>query len=323
MASDLPPLTTSDTRASSISAIPMHEVEPSPVDVDDDDPNALLPAPATAPSSSSSSKLWSFSSTTNFLGLTPSRMLHILSATQKYSTLPPTIYLAMHYANTALIPLATRSAIQSDRYLLLTRPYYQSFPLEPLLIFAPIITHVLSGVALRLYRRRLTAKRHGAETHAQRKTIRYAPLSTTSAAGYALYPMFVAHVAMQRVVPNKVEGSSAGVGLRFFAHGVAQDPWFANTFYAVFVAVASWHFVTGAAKYLRLSREYVTEGGESGAVRRKWRTRIVNGVAAAVASLWIAGGLGVVGRAGPGVGWEAKNWDRIYAAVPLLGRLFR
>ncbi|KAL6241164.1 hypothetical protein RBB50_011843 [Rhinocladiella similis] len=318
MSSDLPPLTTSDTRASSISAVPMHEVDPSPVDVDDDnDKNRLLPTPATSSSSSS------FSSTTNFLGLTPSRTIHILSTTQKYATLPPTLYLAMHYTNTALIPLLTRSATESDRYLLLTRPYYQSFPLEPLMIFAPVVAHVLSGVALRLYRRRLTAKRHGAETHAQRRKIPYPPLSATSAAGYVLYPMFVAHVLMQRIIPNKVEGSSAGVGLRFFAHGVAHDPWFANAFYAVFVGLASWHFVTGAAKYLRLSREYITEGGESGAVRRKWRGRIVGGVAAVVASLWIAGGLGVVGRAGAGVGWEAKNWDRIYAAVPGLGRLFR
>ncbi|KAJ9634308.1 hypothetical protein H2204_006385 [Knufia peltigerae] len=322
MSSDLPPLTTTDTRASSISAVPMHEVDPSPVDADDDgdEKNPLLPTPATSSSRTSSS---SSSSSTNFLGLTPSRTIHILGTIQKYAVVPPTLYLSMHYTNTALIPLVTQSAIESDRYLLLTRPYYQSFPLEPLMIFAPVVAHVLSGIALRVYRRRLTARRHGAETHSQRRKIPYPPLSPTSAAGYLLYPMFVAHVAMQRVIPQKVEGSSAGVGLRYFAHGVAHDPWFSNTFYAAFVAVASYHFVTGAAKYLRLSREYVVEGGESGARRKKWRGRMINGVAAAVASLWIAGGLGVVGRSGAGVGWEAKNWDRIYAAVPLLGRLFQ
>jgi hypothetical protein len=318
--SDLPPLTTSDTR-SSISAIPMHELEPSPVDEEPSDSSS--PFYPSNPSDIDESKLPHASRTsTNFLGLTPARTLHLLSSVQKYATLPPALYLTMHYTNTALIPLLTRNAVEADKYLLLTRPYYQSFPLEPLLIFAPIVTHVVSGVALRIYRRRINAMRHGAETRADRRTIPWPKLSLTSAAGYILYPMFVAHVLMQRIIPQKVEGSSAGVGLRYFAHGVAHDPIIANAFYTVFVSVASYHFVSGAAKYLKLSSEYVTEGGQSGAMRRKWTRRAVNGIAATVAALWIAGGLGVVGRAGKGVGWEASNWDKIYAAMPLVGRFF-
>jgi len=136
-----------------------------------------------------------------------------------------------------------------------------------------------------------------------------------------MYPMFAAHVLVNRIVPKNVEGSSAGVGLRYFAHGMALDPVLGNLGYAIFLTVASFHFVTGAAKYLKLSREYVTEGGKEGAVKKKWRGRIVNGVAAAVAAVWIAGGLGVVGRGGKGVGWEASNWNKIYKAVPLLGPL--
>ena len=95
----------------------------------------------------------------------------------------------MHYTNTALIPLFTQSLQTSDNLLLLTRPYYQSFPLEPLLIFAPIATHILSGLTLRLYRRRQIALRHGAETHIERQSIKWPKLSLTSALGYALYPM--------------------------------------------------------------------------------------------------------------------------------------
>lgn len=314
---DLPPLTTSDTR-SSISAVPMYEVEPSPVDEDDQpeyptNPSDVEKQPLPPPAHN----------TTNFLGLSPSTTLKVLSGLQKYSTYPPTIFLTFHYTNTALIPLITRSAGESDRYLLLTRPYYQSFPLEPLIIFVPIITHVLSGVALRIYRRRVSAFRHGAETHSQRKSIPWPKVSLTSALGYALYPMFALHALTMRFTPKNVEGSSAGVGLRYFAHGVAHDPWITNIGYTIFVSVASWHFVTGAAKFLKLSKEYITEGGQSGQLRKKWRGRIINGIATLSAAIWVAGGLGVIGRSGKGTGWEANNWDKIYKAVPLVGRTFQ
>ena len=310
--SDLPPLTTIDTR-SSISNVPMHEVEPSPVDEE-------APDYPTNPSDIDPEKLPPSShTTTNFLGLTPSTTLRTLSFLQKYSTLPPTIYLAMHYTNTALIPLVTQNVHEADKYLLLTRPYYQPFPLEPLLIFAPILTHIVSGVSLRIYRRRVNATRHGAETHAQRRKIPWPKFSLTSALGYSLYPMFVAHVLAMRIIPKKIEGNSAGVGLRYFAHGIAHNPIIGNIAYATFVSVASFHFVTGAAKFLKLSRDYITEGGQSGAAKKKWRGRVVNAIAAAVAAFWIAGGLGVVANSGMGVGWEASNWDKIYRAIPIAG----
>ncbi|KPI37484.1 uncharacterized protein AB675_10390 [Cyphellophora attinorum] len=299
----------------SISSVPMHEIEPSPVD-EEEDPFESLPLPAT------SKKTETSSNGTNFLGLTPSRTVHLLSSIQKYATVGPSLYLALHYTNTALIPLFTQSLSKSDNLLLLTRPYYQSFPLEPVLIFLPVITHVASGIALRIYRRRQNAKRHGAETHNERRSIPWPKLSLTSALGYALYPMFVAHVLVNRITPQKVEGGSSGVGLRYFAYGVSRHPWFANLGYAAMLSVASWHFVGGAAKYLKLSREYVTDGGDWGARRRRRRGWIINAISAAVAGAWIAGGLGVIGRAKNGGwrSWETVNWDKIYQAVPVVGK---
>lgn len=60
---------------------------------------------------------------------------------QKYSTYAFTIFASFHITNTSIIPLVTRSVPASEPYLLLTRPYYQSFPLEPLLVTLPIATH--------------------------------------------------------------------------------------------------------------------------------------------------------------------------------------
>ena len=73
---------------------------------------------------------------------------------QKYSSYAFTIFGAFHIANTSIIPLITRNVQSADTYLLLTRPYYQSLPFEPILITGALGLHISSGIALRLFRRR-------------------------------------------------------------------------------------------------------------------------------------------------------------------------
>jgi hypothetical protein len=292
----------------------LQELDPSPVEspnVDASNPEKDTESGAYFPPTRSSI------STT--LGLHPTTVSNTLLTLQKYSVVPPSLYLLGHYTSTALVPLFTQDIYSAERTLLLTRPYYQSWPLEPLLIFAPIATHILSGIALRIHRRRISAKRHGGDTFAERRKIAWPKVSLTSALGFALYPMLAAHVVVNRVTPLKVEGGSSGVGLRYFAHGIAKHPVMSNIGYAVMVSVASWHFVGGAAKFLKASTEYVTGFGEEGRQKRQRRSWLINGIAALVAAGWIAGGLGVIGRAGAGTGWEAKNWDAILQQVPLLG----
>ncbi|KAK2846359.1 hypothetical protein FQN49_005797, partial [Arthroderma sp. PD_2] len=67
------------------------------------------------------------------LGLSSHSWQYWLSAIQKYSTYPPTLFLGLHFTNTALIPLATQSVPESETFLLLTRPIYQAPGLEPLI----------------------------------------------------------------------------------------------------------------------------------------------------------------------------------------------
>ena len=292
----------------------LQELDPSPVESPNTD--------AASPEKDAESGTYfppSRPSTSTTLGFHPTTVSNTLLALQKYSVIPPSLYLLGHYTSTALVPLFTQDIYAAERTLLLTRPYYQSFPLEPLLIFAPIATHVLSGIALRIHRRRISAKRHGGDTYAERRRIAWPKVSLTSALGFALYPMLAAHVIVNRMTPLKVEGGSSGVGLRYFAHGIAKHPVVSNVGYAVMVSVASWHFVGGAAKFLQVSKEYVTGVGDEGRRKRQRRAWLINIVAALVAAGWIAGGLGVVGRAGAGTGWEAKNWDAILRKVPLLG----
>jgi tRNA (guanine26-N2/guanine27-N2)-dimethyltransferase len=51
--------------------------------------------------------------------------------------------------------------------------------------------------------------------------------------------------------------------------------------------------------------------------RKMWW--IVHGISALGTAIWLAGGLGIVGRGGRGSGWESKNWDDIYRNVPVIG----
>ena len=259
------------------------------------------------------------SASTSTLGLSSSTISRTLQTLQKYSTYPFLFYAAIHITNTSFIPLWTRNLHTADSYLLLTRPYYQSPILEKAVVFGPLAIHVLSGIALRVYRRRIIARRHGAETHRERKRIPWPKLSLQSAIGYLLYPLVVGHMYINRILPLQEEGGSSGVGLRFVAHGFTKHPYVDHIGYGVLIALGSWHIIGGTAKWLRVSQEYVTIAGDYGRKVRRRRGWIINGLSAAVALIWMAGGLGIVGRGGKGSLWEARGWDALYKKVPVIG----
>ena len=147
-------------------------------------------------------------------------------------------------------------------------------------------------------------------------------LSLTSLSGYILYPLAAAHVFVNRILPLKVDGDSSGVGLRYFSHGFQRHPLILGAGYVGLLGIASFHFVTGAGKFLKLGPEYVVRGGEDGRRERVMRGWVINGVAGLMWVVWVAGGLGVVGRGVGGVSasaWEAKGWDNLLGRVPLIG----
>ncbi|KAL2005037.1 hypothetical protein VTN00DRAFT_2887 [Thermoascus crustaceus] len=317
------------------SLISMQELEPSPVEEAPPDlkSGAYFPKREVDPSSEQGGFAGKFSFLS--LGLSGHRWDYWLSTLQKYSTYPPTLFFVLHIANTSLIPLATRTVPASEPYLLLTRPIYQAPSLEHVVLTVPIITHVVSGITLRSIRGRRRARLYGAETRAQRYLLKSWPKPSVQARlGYALLPLLGVHVLVNRLVPLAVEGGSSGVGLGYVAHGFARSPAFWNLYYIVFVAAGVWHIVGGWATWMgwRVTTARHTRG-ESGSIhggylgymespeqtKRKNRMwRIVHGIAAVGTAIWLAGALGVVGRGGPGSGWEAKNWDALYRSVPVI-----
>lgn len=296
----------------------LQELEPSPVD---ETPSGTT-ADSYFPGSTSSS-----SSTSNTLGLSFSghSSIYYLSRLQKYSSYVFTAYAAAHIANTSIIPLITRSVPESERYVLLTRPYYQGIPFEPLLIVVPLWTHVLSGVALRVVRRNLNARRYGATERQDKPSFLSAQfwprVSGISKLGFALAPLVVGHVFINRAIPQQFAGGQSNVNLSYVSHAFAKHPIISYAGFSALIAIGAWHMTWGWAKWMGWTPEQVTvaAGGER-EIAKKRRWYVLNGLAAAMTALWMAGGFAVVGRGGPAPGYIGKLYDEMYRRIPMVGR---
>jgi Protein of unknown function (DUF1691) len=181
----------------------------------------------------------------------------------------------------------------------------------------PLLAHIGSGVALRLYRRHQLAKRYGYENHEQRQRLRGPSVSGTSLLGYILLPLVTGHVFINRVIPVWIEGDSSGVGLGFVSHGFAKQGVLSFAGYSALIAVGAWHFVWGGAHWLGFTPRSIS-ADRAGAKKRRLYT--LNALSAGVAGLWMAGGLGVVGRGGATGGWVGRGYDELYSRIPVVGR---
>ncbi|KAF8859849.1 hypothetical protein BDZ45DRAFT_589130 [Acephala macrosclerotiorum] len=294
-----------ESTASQDTLLSLQQLDPSPIDTPLDLEKELPDLPPAPPRSST-------------LGLSGGghSSVYYLTRLQKYSTYAFTVFASFHITNTSIIPLITRSVPASENYLLLTRPYYQSFPLEPLLITLPIATHVLSGLALRIHRRNANLRRYGAvgvsvSDRFKRRLRVWPVVSWASLSGYVLTPLVVGHAFVNRLLPWIYEGGSSSVGLSFVSHGFAKHPFVAWTGYVTLIGVGAGHFAWGIARF----QGWIPIGNDKKAKRRWWT---INGAAVALVALWMAGGLGVVARGGKSDGWVGKGYDLLYSKIPLV-----
>lgn len=255
---------------------------------------------------------------------------------QKYSSYAFTLFASIHLANTSIIPLIARSVPASETYLIQARELYQSPLAEPLLVGLPILTHVASGIALRLARRSQNIRRYGAATPnlaarewssrekaaAAPSPSAWPPLSWISAGGYAYLGLLGAHVVVNRVLPLVADGDSANIGLGFVSHGFARHGPVAWAAYVGLIGVGCGHMVWGAAKWLGVAPSTASFWGRTSLgvdrlerKRRRRRWYAVHGVSVVTAGVWAAGGLGVVALGGPAIGWVGTLYDGLYARV--------
>ncbi|QIW95116.1 hypothetical protein AMS68_000634 [Peltaster fructicola] len=258
------------------------------------------------------------------IGLSQHSPIWYLTRIQKYSSIAFTAFTTAHIVNTSIIPLVTQSVPASEPYLLLTRPYYQSWPIaEPLFVIAPLSVHIASGVALRLYRRRVNAKRYGAETRSEKKLFSAAlwpKVSGTSKLGFVGVPLLLGHTFINRAIPNQFPGGSSNVGLAYVSHAFAKHPLISAAGFTALISVLVFHTTWGWAKWLGFTPDQTTALGVERQLIKKRRWYIINGVAGAVVALWMAGSFGVVGRAGEAPGWVGKMYEEMYQKIPIFGR---
>jgi hypothetical protein len=234
---------------------------------------------------------------------------------QKYSSYAFTVFASFHIANTSIIPLFTRSVSDSSRFLLLTRPYYQSSIAEPLLVGIPFMAHISSGIALRFYRRRQALRRYGAESHRDRKKIPWPPVSGTSMLGYALTMLTGFHIWSTRILPLYMHGDSSLISLEYISHGFKLHPLVSFAGFSALVGVGTWHITWGWARWLGLTPNQVTDTDSRRHLIKKRRWYGINAASILVTGLWLAGGLGIVGRGGKTDGWIGKEFDELYGAI--------
>lgn len=297
----------------------LQELEPSPVDETpstyNEDNKGYFPDKSSGTSSPKS---------TNSLGLSQHSPAWYLTRIQRYSSYAFSAFAVAHIANTSLIPLATGSVQASEGSLLLTRPYYQSWPIaEPFLIILPLAAHISSGLALRLYRRNVNARRYGAETRSEKKQYRdklWPAVSGISKLGFAAMPLLAGHVFVNRAVPLDFPGGSTNIGLSYVSHAFAKHPVVSFAGFAALISVTVFHTTWGWAKWLGFTPDQSTAVGYERQMAKKRRWYVINAVAAATTALWMAGGFGIVGRGGEAGGWVGRMYDEMYQSIPFVGK---
>jgi hypothetical protein len=288
----------------------MHEIDPTPeVDIEAEAPGYNEKRPTLS------------RSTTNALGISHSSTIYYLTAVQRYSSYVFSAFGVMHIVNTSIMPLVTQSVPASEKYMLLTRPYYGSPLAEPLIVLIPMWAHVLSGLALRIYKRNLNARRYGESYSKENQKsflVKFWPhLSTVSKLGYQFVPLIVGHMVINRVIPKLYNGSAIDLG--YVSHAFAKHPAVSYAGFAALIGIGTFHITWGWAKWLKFTPIQATGTGAERESRKKRRRYIINGVAAAVAGLWMAGSFGIVAKGGAAPGWIGKQYDEMYKMIPVVG----
>ncbi|KAI0465564.1 hypothetical protein F4859DRAFT_507961 [Xylaria cf. heliscus] len=252
---------------------------------------------------------------------------------QRYSSYTFTFFAGLHLANTSLIPLVYRSVPYSEPFLLMTRELYQTPITEPLLVGLPVAAHILSGITIRLLRRRQNKKWYHGDGHPSfwslsssknslsssspsHKHSRIWPVfSNIAASGYVFAVLLTSHVAMNRALPLIVDGDSSNIGLAYVAHGFARHAPSAYVTYGLLLSAGVGHMVWGMARWWDLSppanwKQTTFDKPTRSRRRRAWWAIQITVVS--LAGLWAAGALGVVAKAGPAQGWLGTVYDGIY-----------
>ncbi|ODV84191.1 hypothetical protein CANARDRAFT_68744 [[Candida] arabinofermentans NRRL YB-2248] len=216
-----------------------------------------------------------------------SKLIPFLTAVQKYSTIPFSIFSFLHLSSVVVAPSLSLIEI-GEQLMSMGREIYQVSGFEKILLWSSI-AHVLSGMSLRgirlydnynKYGKVKVKKRRGSRSWkagqenketvtdkdeglggilsilglGSRKSLsaRFLGLSPSSFSGYLLVPMLIYHVIKERIGPWLVDGDSSFIDLSYISHAIFKNPLKTPVGLVVMVAVASYHMLSGFNRFMKL-----------------------------------------------------------------------
>lgn len=211
-------------------------------------------------------------------------VLKVSTRVQTISAVTFSGFLVLHLA----APIGAGLGLDASGIMLLTREYYQTPLLEPILVWGSLGAHIASSMV--------------------RRAILGVPKkpSLHSATGWLLVPMTLAHSVTHRILPAWKGISPALLSYQFVSHGLVESPFVSVAIYGTMILAALHHGIAGARSLIsgRRKAARLPEGGLA-----------ATGYAMLIGSL----GLGLVNLKKEGSEvplWLAKRymevWDTVY-----------
>lgn len=153
-------------------------------------------------------------------------LLRATTAVQSISALSFSAFLVLHLA----APLGAAVGLDASQIMLLTREYYQTAALEPILVWGSLVAHVLSSFV--------------------RRTLLGGPwsirrVSWHSITGYLLVPLVAAHAWTHRILPAKRGISPSLLSYQYVSYSLLKYPITSWIAYGVITLASGYHAVSG------------------------------------------------------------------------------
>lgn len=218
-----------------------------------------------------------------------STLLQILAGLQKYSSFAFVGFLGLHLTAVVVVPAFSYEA--GNQALMFTNAIYQNPAVEPILITGSLLTHILSGMTLRIYR--LVRSKNLYE----RWLSPISKLNPVSVAGYLALPMVCSHYYLTRWLPKHVLGDSSLISLDYIANSLADHPLLATTSMLSMLSLVLYHSIWGCKKWLKAVTKPRFKSITTGF--------ITAGIVLGVSSLFR------ISSNGPATGWLASQYKLI------------
>ena len=210
-------------------------------------------------------------------GSNKSGLLKLATRVQDISDIGFSAFLVLHLA----APIGAAVGLDASQIMLLTREYYQTDLLEPILVWGSLVAHIASSVA----RRAILGPPKNPSLH--------------SLTGFLLVPAVAAHAWIHRILPAKRGVSPTFLSYQFTSYSLAIYPITRWVAYAFLSLAGTYHAISGARAIVSGRRKVA---------------RLPAGIAGQAGFAAVAGslGIGLVSLAGQDVPlWLGKRYLEI------------